>query len=78
MRLAHMVIDAIFCPLQHRTKGFKHKGLEKFFLDGIKKGIQAKHASKLELILDTLNAAQKIRDMDFPGSDLHISRTKIC
>ncbi len=22
MRLAHMVIDAVFCPLQHRAKGF--------------------------------------------------------
>jgi proteic killer suppression protein len=52
-------------------KSFKHKGLEKFFLDGVKKGIQAQHSKKLELILDTLNAAEKIKDMNFPGSALH-------
>ena len=57
-------------------KSFKHKGLEKFFLDGIKKGIQAKHASKLELILDTLNAAHTIEDMNFPGSGLHLLEPK--
>ena len=40
-------------------------------MDGNKKGIQAKHAKRLELILDTLNAAHQIEDMNFPGSSLH-------
>ena len=57
-------------------KSFKHKGLEKFFLDGVKKGIQAQHANKLELILDTLNATEKIKDMNFPGSALHLLEPK--
>ena len=57
-------------------QSFKHKGLEKFFLDGIKKSIQSQHAIKLELILDTLNAAHNIGDMKFPGSGLHLLEPK--
>jgi proteic killer suppression protein len=53
-------------------KSFIHKGLEDFFYDdGTLKGIQAKHASKLEAILDRLDAANEIKDMKFPGSGLH-------
>jgi proteic killer suppression protein len=46
-------------------KSFSHKGLEDFFYDGTKKGIQPKHAGKLEEILDRLNQAREIRDMDY-------------
>lgn len=53
-------------------KSFTHKGLEDFFYDGTRKGIQAKHASKLEAILDRLDAANEIKDMNFPGSGLHL------
>ena len=52
-------------------KSFRHKGLQKFFFAGTKKGIQAKHAEKLADILDQLNAAGEIKDMNFPGSELH-------
>jgi proteic killer suppression protein len=52
-------------------KSFLHKGLKDFFYDGTKKGIQPKHADKLELILDRLNAAGDVRDMNYPGSGLH-------
>ncbi len=52
-------------------KSFSHKGLEDFFYDGTKKGVQPKHAGKLEEILDRLNQAREIRDMNFPGSGLH-------
>jgi len=52
-------------------KSFHHKGLQKFFFNGTKKGIQSKHAEKLADILDLLDAATEIRDMNFPGSDLH-------
>jgi hypothetical protein len=38
-------------------KSFSHKGLEDLFYDGTKKGIQLKHANKLEDILDRLNQA---------------------
>ena len=52
-------------------KSFTHKGLERFFLDGIKKGIQSKHSAKLSDILDLLDAASVVQDMDFPGAALH-------
>lgn len=52
-------------------KSFRHKGLEKLFHEGSKKGIRPEHAEKLEDILDRLNAAAAVGDMDYPGSDLH-------
>ena len=52
-------------------KSFKHKGLERFFYSGSKKGIQPEHASKLARILDRLNAAGDLKDMNYPGSNLH-------
>ena len=52
-------------------KTFKHKGVEDFFYAGIKKGIRPEHSNKLERILDRLNAANDIRDMNYPGSALH-------
>jgi toxin HigB-1 len=51
--------------------GFQHKGLELFFATGSKRGIQAKHAGRLRLILGRLNAAAQPRDMNLPGLDLH-------
>ena len=50
---------------------FAHKGLEKFFLKGTKSGIQAKHATKLRLILGRLNASVAPEDMNLPGLALH-------
>ena len=57
-------------------KSFSHKGLEDFFYDGVKKGIQAKHANKIAAILDRLDAASDIRDMNYPGSRLHLLQPK--
>lgn len=50
---------------------FRHKGIEDFHYDGTKKGIQPKHANKLSGILDMLEAATSIQDLNFPGSELH-------
>ena len=50
---------------------FRHKGLEKFFRTGSKAGIQAKHASRLRLILGRLNASTTPQDMSLPGLVLH-------
>ena len=58
-------------------KSFAHKGLEEFFLTGSTRGIQPKHADKLELMLDRLNAAAEIRDMNVPGYDLHPLKGKL-
>ena len=52
-------------------KSFKHKGLERFFLSGITKGIQATHAKKLRLRLAALDTASDIEDMRVPGYGLH-------
>lgn len=52
-------------------KGFQHRGLERFFATGSKRGIQARHADRLRLILGRLNAAATPRDMGLPGLDLH-------
>ncbi|MEO1858560.1 MAG: type II toxin-antitoxin system RelE/ParE family toxin [Verrucomicrobiales bacterium] len=49
-------------------KSFKHKGLESFFYTGSKRGIRPEHGNRLERILDRLNAANDIKDMNFPGS----------
>jgi proteic killer suppression protein len=57
-------------------KSFIHKGLEDFFYDGTRKGIQAKHASKLETIFDRLDAANEIKDMNYPGLHLLLPKTK--
>jgi toxin HigB-1 len=50
---------------------FAHKGLEDFFYDESKRGIQPRHARKLADILDRLDAAHQVEDMRYPGSDLH-------
>jgi proteic killer suppression protein len=52
-------------------KTFVHKGLEAFFFEGTKKGIQPKHAQRIDDILDLLDAAEEVGDMNFPGSNLH-------
>lgn len=52
-------------------KGFKHKGLEKFFLTGSKAGIQASHVARLRIILSRLHASTSPRDLNLPGLYLH-------
>ena len=52
-------------------RSFRHKGLERFFLQGSKAGIQATHASRLRLQLGRLDAAAGPADMDLPGWRLH-------
>lgn len=52
-------------------KSFRHKGLKKLFYDGKKKGVRAEHVDKLIDILDRLDAAAIVNDMNYPGSKLH-------
>ncbi len=52
-------------------KNFKHKGLELYFIKDIKKLLDAKDLPKIERILDTLDAATLVKDMDIPGWNLH-------
>jgi len=50
---------------------FRHKGLERFFREGSKAGIQPKHEKRLRLQLGRLDAAIGPADMDLPGWRLH-------
>ena len=52
-------------------RGFRHKGLRRFFETGGKSGIQPQHADRLRLILAQLSAATKPEDMALPGLVLH-------
>jgi len=51
---------------------FKHKGLKKFFLEGDTTKINPQHTKKLRIILAQLHAAKEIKDLNFPGSNLHM------
>jgi toxin HigB-1 len=50
---------------------FKHKGLQRFFLEGVKAGIRPEQADRLRLILAQLHAAVTAGDMALPGLRLH-------
>lgn len=52
-------------------KSFKHKGLEQYYYDGNKKGINVKHAPRIGRILDRLDASVEPQDMNLPGFKLH-------
>lgn len=51
--------------------GFRHRGLERFFLSGAKAGIRPEHADRLKLVLGRLAAAAAPGDMSLPGLRLH-------
>lgn len=52
-------------------KTFRHRGLERFFREGSKAGINPKHANRLRLQLGRLDAAKSAEDMNLPGWRLH-------
>ncbi len=52
-------------------RSFRHSGLEKFYNTGSKAGIRPAHATKLGLILDSLNAATTIGAMNVAAFRLH-------
>jgi proteic killer suppression protein len=46
---------------------FRHKGLEKLYCEGTKKGVQADHVPKLLRILSALDVAQGPDDLTIPS-----------
>ena len=52
-------------------QSFRHKGLERFFRDGGKRGIQVQSAARIERMLDRLDAVARPEDMDLPGYKFH-------
>ena len=52
-------------------KSFQHKGLQNFFENGSKAGVQPHHAPRLRRQLARLNEAKGPADMNLPGWRLH-------
>ena len=52
-------------------KSFKHKGLERLFVKGVASGVQADYAPRIILMLDAIDAAEKVKELDLPGFQLH-------
>lgn len=52
-------------------KGWRHKGLKRFYETGSKAGIQPKHAEALALLLLQLTSSIKPGDMNTPGNSFH-------
>ena len=52
-------------------QSFKHKGLRSFFESGNYSKIQPTHRKRLKLILSILHAANDVKDLNYPGSNLH-------
>lgn len=52
-------------------ESFKHKGLKRLFEQGERKGLNAQHVEKIDLILGMLDVAQTIEDMSLPSFRLH-------
>jgi proteic killer suppression protein len=50
---------------------FRHKGLERLYRDGSKKGVQADHVAKLLRILSLLDVAQGPDDLTIPSFRTH-------
>lgn len=59
------------CYNKYMIRSFKHKGLEKFFTTGSTKGIQAIHATKLQVILTTLNVMRNLEPLKTTSYRLH-------
>ena len=53
-------------------KTFRHRGLERFFREASKAGIQPKHDKRLRLQLGRLDAARSAADMEMPGWRCHV------
>ena len=52
-------------------KTFAHKGLERFFEKGSRRGLNVQHLPRIERILDRLDAALEAADMNLPGYEFH-------
>ena len=52
-------------------RGFRHKGLERFFTKSDHSKIGAKQAGRIRRILDRLDAAARAEDMNLPGLGFH-------
>lgn len=58
-------------------QSFRHKGIQAFFENGIKAGIQPAHAAKLARQLRQLNDARVASDMNMPDWKWHALSGKL-
>ncbi len=52
-------------------KSFRHKGLERFFVAADARGLTLAHVPRLSRLLDAIDHAERIGDLDVPGWYLH-------
>jgi len=52
-------------------ESIRHKGLRDYWVEGNRKGVDARWLRRLDLILDGLEAAEKPEDMNTPGLRFH-------
>ena len=52
-------------------QSFRHKGLQRLFVDGERRGVRADLIEKIENILAVLSRARVPEDMNLPGFRLH-------
>jgi proteic killer suppression protein len=52
-------------------RSIRHKGLLRFYAESDRRGINAKHAPRIERLLDRLEAASRPEDMNIPGFKFH-------
>ena len=50
---------------------FKHEGLKEFFETGAARGIPTSRAPRIQQLLDTLDQAKDLRDVNLPGFSFH-------
>ncbi|MGL4177673.1 MAG: type II toxin-antitoxin system RelE/ParE family toxin [Dermatophilaceae bacterium] len=50
---------------------FRHRGLERLYRDGVKKGVQADHVPKVLRVLSALDVAQTPEDLAIPSFRTH-------
>ncbi len=52
-------------------KNFRHKGIERFFKKDDARGINTKHGSRIRRILDLIEEATAVEQLDIAGMYLH-------
>jgi proteic killer suppression protein len=52
-------------------KSFRHKGIQRFFESGDARGINPKHAPRIRRVLDLIDEATALEQLDIPGMYLH-------
>ena len=50
---------------------FRHKGLARLFNADDPRGVQAQHRKRITRILDLIDAAEGVEELQLPGYDLH-------